>query len=141
MNEKNLTQRLVNVKQAGETDKSSLSPEDKRRLLLKRVDREPDAEIADYGSLKQAVVFREHLESLLEKEHIKIEEIDKHFLKGFLSYTGRLYATGEISEPTYLSLVTQAAESYAERLVESKITKALEKYAPYLEKLSLRWPL
>jgi len=141
MNEKHLTQRLVNVKQAGETDKSVMSPEDKRRLFLKRVGRESGQGIADYGSLKQAVFFRAYLESLLEKEHIKIEEIDKHFLKGFLSYTGRLYATGEINEPTYLSLVTQAAESYAERLVESKITKALEKYTPYLEKLSLRWPL
>jgi hypothetical protein len=60
-------------------------------------------------------------------------------LKGFLSYASRLYTTGEISEETYVSLVTQAAESYAEGLVESKIAKSLDKYELYLEKAGIRW--
>ncbi|OCY14334.1 MAG: hypothetical protein BEV12_19695 [Microcystis aeruginosa CACIAM 03] len=116
-----------------------MSSEDKRKLLLEKVSCEAQSRLAYYDLLKQGEVFRQHLESLSDNESVKIEEIDKHFLKGFLSYSSRLYTTGEISKSAYISLVTQAAESYAERLVESKLAKALKKYELYLEKASLRW--
>lgn len=116
-----------------------MSSEDKRKLLLEKVSCEAQSRLAYYDLLKQGEVFRQHLESLSDNESVKIEEIDKHFLKGFLSYASRLYTTGEISKSAYISLVTQAAESYAERLVESKLAKALKKYELYLEKASLRW--
>ena len=111
-----------------------MSSEDKRKLLLEKVSCEAQSRLAYYDLLKQGEVFRQHLESLSDNESVKIEEIDKHFLKGFLSYSSRLYTTGEISKSAYISLVTQAAESYAERLVESKLAKALKKYELYLEK-------
>ena len=116
-----------------------MSSEDKRKLLLEKVSCEAQSRLAYYDLLRQGGAFRQHLESLSDNESVKIEEIDKHFLKGFLSYSRRLYTTGEISKSAYISLVTQAAESYAERLVESKLAKALKKYELYLEKASLRW--
>lgn len=116
-----------------------MSSEDKRKLLLEKVSCEAQSRLAYYDLLKQGEVFRQHLESLSDNESVKIEEIDKHFLKGFLSYCSRLYTTGEISKSAYIYLVTQAAKSYAERLVESKLAKALKKYELYLEKASLRW--
>ncbi len=115
-----------------------MSSEDKRHLLLEKVSREAKSRLAYSDWLHQRAVFRRFLESSSEKEHIKVEEIDKHLLKGFLSYANRLYTTGEISESAYVTLITQAAESYAERLVELKLSKALEKYELYLEKAGLR---
>lgn len=112
---------------------------DKRSSLLEKASRKAKSRLTYDDLLKRAVVFRQHLESSSKKEHVKIEEIDKHFLKGFLSYASRLYTTGEISEAAYISLVTQAAESYAERLIESKVTKAVEKYELYLEKAIIPW--
>ena len=111
-----------------------MSSEDKRKLLLEKVSCEAQSRLAYYDLLKQGEVFRQHLESLSDNESVKIEEIDKHFLKGFLSYSSRLYTTGEISKSAYISLVTQAAEFYAEKLVESKLAKALKKYELYFEK-------
>jgi hypothetical protein len=108
-----------------------MSSEDKRKLLLEKVSCEAQSRLAYYDLLMQEEAFCQHLESLSD---VKIEEIDWHFLKGFLSYSRRLYTTGEISKSAYISLVTQAAESYAERLVESKLAKALKKYELYFEK-------
>ncbi len=118
----------------------NISSEDKTNLLLEKRYRKSDqSRLANYNLLKQATVFRQHLEALSEKEDIKVEDIDKHLFKGFLSYASRLYKTGEISESTYTLMVTQAAESYAERLVELRIAKALGKYDIYLEKAINRW--
>jgi hypothetical protein len=111
-----------------------MSSEDKRKLLLEKVFCEAQSKLAYYDLLTQGEVFRQHLESLSDNESVKIEKIDKHFLKGFLSYSRRLYTTGKISKSAYISLVTQTAEFYAERLVESKLAKALEKYELYFEK-------
>jgi hypothetical protein len=108
-----------------------MSSEDKRKLLLEKVSCEAQSRLAYYDLLMQEEAFRQHLESLSD---VKIEEIDWHFLKGFLSYSRRLYTTGEISKSAYISLVTQAAEFYAEKLVESKLAKALKKYELYFEK-------
>ncbi len=108
-----------------------MSSKDKSKLLLEKVSCEAQSKLAYYNLLMQGKAFRQHLESLSD---VKIEEIDRHFLKGFLSYSRRLYTTGEISKSAYISLVTQAAEFYAERLVESKLAKALKKYELYFEK-------
>lgn len=111
-----------------------MSSEDKRKLLLEKVFCEAQSKLAYYDLLTQGEAFRQHLDSLSGKDSGKIEEIDRHFLKGFLSYSRRLYTTGKISKSAYISLVTQTAEFYAERLVESKLAKALEKYELYFEK-------
>lgn len=119
------------------TTQSSVSKE-KMSQILTKVNREAAARLADYELRQEAALFRRTLESLAEGDEVKTRDVDKHFLKGFLSYASRLYTTGEISEESYVSLVTQAAESYAKRLVESKIAKYLEKYEVYLGKASIR---
>jgi hypothetical protein len=81
--------------------------------------------------------FRQNLECLTEIERADVEDVDKHFLKGSLAYFSRLYRTGKIGEDEYISLITQAAESYIERLVSSKIEKYLKKSEFYLEKASI----
>jgi hypothetical protein len=81
--------------------------------------------------------FRQNLECLTEIEKADVEDVDKHFLKGSLAYFGRLYKTGKIGEDEYISLITQAAESYIERLISSKIEKYLKKSEFYLEKASI----
>ena len=139
MNKERLSNQFFSIKESNGDEGAFMSSEDRRNLLLEKVSREAKSRLAYHNLLKQGAVFRQYLESSSEKEHIKVEEIDKHFLKGFLSYANRLYTTGEISESAYMSLVTQAAESYAERLVELKLAKALEKYELYLEKAGLRW--
>ncbi len=138
MSQEYLADQFMGTNKSGMDEKASMS-EEKRALLLKKITREAKSRLAYHELLQEAAFFRRHLESSFEKEHIKVEEVDKHFLKGFFSYASRLYTTGEISEKAYLSLITQAAESYTERLVESKIAKALEKYELYLEKASIRW--
>jgi hypothetical protein len=112
-----------------------MSSEDKSKLLLEKVFCKAYSELAYYNLLMQGEAFRQHLDSLLGKDSGKIEEIDRHFLKGFLSYSRRLYTTGEISKSAYISLVTQAAEFYAEKLIERKLAKALRKYELYFEKV------
>ena len=113
-----------------EIEKSSSSGSDSHEEKFK---------LAYYEILQEMASFRQHLEASSERKNIKIEELDKHLLKGFLSYASRLYSTGEISESAYISLINQAANSYAERLVESRIEKALEKYELYLEKAAIYW--
>ena len=108
-----------------------MSSKDKKKLLLEKVSCEVQSRLAYYDLLRQGEAFRQHLESLSD---VKIEEIDWHFLKGFLSYSKRLYTTGKISKSAYTSLVTQAAEFYAEKLIERKLAKALKKYELYFEK-------
>jgi hypothetical protein len=81
--------------------------------------------------------FRQNLECLTEIEQADVEDVDKHFLKGSLAYFGRLYTTGKIGEDEYISLITQAAESYIERLISSKIEKYLKKSEFYLNKASI----
>lgn len=134
----NTDNQFMDTNKSGTNTQASIS-EEKRAFLLKKIAREAQSRLASYELPQEAALFRKYLEISAEKENVKIEEIDKHFLKGFLSYASRLYNTGEISEETYVSLVTQAAESYAERLVESKIAKSLEKYDLYLEKAGIRW--
>lgn len=139
MSKEHLSNQFFSTKSTAEDEVASMSSEDRKNLLLEKVSREAKSRLAYSDLLKKGAVFRQYLESSSEKEHLKVEEIDKHFLKGFLSYANRLYNTGEISESAYISLVTQAAESYTERLVELKLAKALEKYEFYLEKAGLRW--
>jgi hypothetical protein len=135
-----LNNQFFSARESDEDKKMNISSEDKTNLLLEKRYRKSDqSRLANYNLLKQATVFRQHLEALSEKEDIKVEDIDKHLFKGFLSYASRLYKTGEISESTYTLMVTQAAESYAERLVELRIAKALGKYDIYLEKAINRW--
>ena len=102
-----------------------MSSEDKRKLLLEKVSCEAQSRLAYYDLLMQGEAFRQHLNLLSGKDSGKIEEIDRYFLKGFLSYSRRLYTTGKISKSAYISLVTQAAEFYAEKLVERKLAKSV----------------
>lgn len=139
MNKEHLSDQFFSTRGVNGDEEASMSSEDRKNLLLEKVSREAKSRLAYRKSLEQGAVFRQYLESSSEKEHVNVEEIDRHFLQGFLSYASRLYTTGEISESAYISLVTQAAESYAERLVESKLAKALKQYELYLEKASLRW--
>jgi hypothetical protein len=139
MNKEYLSSQLVDAGESNGDAGASMSSEDRKKILLEKKTRENKSRLAYREFLEQGDIFRRYLEFSSEKEHVKIEEIDRHFLKGFLSYVNRLYSTGEISESAYISLVTQAAESYAERLVELKLSQALEKYELYLEKASLRW--
>jgi hypothetical protein len=111
----------------------------KEKSLLEKVYREAKSRPTYYDALEQAAIFRQHLESSSEQEDIRIEDIDKHLFRGFLSYANRLYSAGEISESSYIALVTQAAKLYAERLIESRLEKSLKKYEAYLHKASLRW--
>jgi hypothetical protein len=137
MSKEYLTEQISSTKELSKSDEVRISPEQKT-LLLHKLAREAKSNLAYYELLREAAVFRQHLEVSSEREQVKVDDINKHLLKGFLSYASRLYSTGEISESAYISLVTQAAESYAERLVESKVAKALEKYELYFQKASRR---
>lgn len=139
MDKEYLSSQLVDAGKFDENTGASMSSKARKEMLLEKMSRESKSKPAYHKLLEQGDIFRQHLEFSSEKENIRIEEIDRHFLKGFLSYVNRLYSTGEISESAYISLVTQAAESYAERLINLKLSKALEECELYLEKASLRW--
>lgn len=138
MKQENLVNQVIDNNKLDNNDRAYIS-EKTINLLLKKIDRETQSRLLNYELRQKAAAFRQHLESSSEKNKIKIEEIDKHLLKGFLSYTSRLYKTGKISESAYVSLVTQATESYAEQLVELKIAKALKHYELYFEKIGIPW--
>lgn len=89
--------------------------------------------------LQDSDISQSYMDFVAEISNVKIEKIDKRFLKGFLSYVGRLYATGEISESAYIALINQAAETYAQRLIDLKVSQALDEYTRYIEKATIRW--
>jgi hypothetical protein len=136
-NEEHLTSKLFNNRKLSMDERTSMLFEENKKVSA-QLPSEVESRLAYSHLIRQGAIFRKHLESSSGKEHIKVEEIDKHLLKGFLSYASRLYSTGEISQSAYVSLVTQAAESYVERLVELKLAQALEKYDLYLEEAVLR---
>lgn len=113
--------------------------EDRRNLLLEKMPHQVQSRLAYNDLPEQGKIFWQNLESLSESKHIKIEEIDKHLFEGFLSYANRLYTTDTISESAYIALITRITESYAERLVELTLAKAMKKYEFYFEKAILHW--
>lgn len=114
-------------------------PEEKNALLSQEADQASQSMLNDTKFLQDAVTSRQYLESLFSEEDISIDKMQKYFLKGFMSYASRLYSTGEISKETYIFLLNRAFEIYAERLIEFKVEKALEKYNSYFNKALKSW--